>query len=718
MKNLFSKNEKREKREKREKLELRGKRKSREKKINKGKRKISNGLSIRMLLNMGFLIPVVFIIVVGAVSYERASTGLRENYEASAVNGVDMTAKYLDQGFAVVKSMIMELSGDGTIKSYSLGGYNNNNTQRDNANKSIKATILTKQSLNSMVEEIHILPGDGQKFITTKTLKNTIEMDSFLNEMVAAGEDGIFQDIYVNWNSEHPFVDEQLGNTGDEYILSCSRKFNSGSLYGAVIIDISRDYVMNLLEELNFGEESQIFFTTKEGKTIGIQNSISLDELTQKEGFVSKNGEITSGYIKDDGKQYFYMSKEIVESGAVLTVLVPRSYITEKSDAIKWITIVMVLIASLIAWGISTGIVGFITKNMKGSITILNEVAVGKLMVRKTGKVSNNDFGKLNHAMENTIERIRHLVICVRDTMEEVSASGEQVNASSSQMNRMVVGIADSIEEISHNIEKEDQTIGTCRDQMEELSKKIKRVNSNIEETVEGIEKTRETIHQGMDAMNGMKNQSSYTIKVTEEMKDEVLRLGGKLKGITEFAEGIAQIASETNLLSLNASIEAARAGEFGRGFGVVAEEIRKLADSSAKTAKEIQTEITTILKYTDHTVEKAIETQEIVANQDEHVRNTVEVLDKTNQFMENFMSHIDEVATEISDMNIERRQTLSSMVDIHSISEKNMEYISNIGVSIGNQTDAASQLNQEASTMKKNMNDLKLAVETFQLED
>lgn len=680
------------------------------------KSNLLQGISIRVLLYIGFMIPVLFLVTVGLVSYQKASEGLRDNYEESAENAVEMTGKYLEQGFSVAKAMVMELSSDATIKSYSLGGLDKNSIQRDQANKSIKTMLLSKQSLNDMIGEIYILPDSKQKFITTKTMSKTSELESFIEEMIDAGEDAIFQDAYVQWASSHPFLDSQVENTEDDYILSCSRKFNSGGIFGAVIIDIEQDYVLDLLKELDFGEGSQIFFTTKEGKTIGYQNKIQPEELSIYQSLPESGTDLISGYTRVEKTSYFYMVQKSAETGAMLTVLVPETYITQKSDTIRLLTIFLVIAASLVAWLLGSTIVRFITKNIKRNVTDLKEVAQGNLIIQ-IAKPGKNEFGRLREALGNTVHRIRNLVLSVRDTMEEVSASGEQVNASSLQMNQMVQGISKSIEEISSNIEKEDQAIALCREQMEELSRKITHVNENINETFVEIGLTKETITHGMDAMDSMKQQSKDTSKVTEEMREQVLMLAEKLGMITEFADGISQIASETNLLSLNASIEAARAGEFGRGFGVVAEEIRKLADSSDKTAKEIQGQISVIMKYAKGAEDKVQEAQNIVARQESHVKNTVAVFEQTNQSMSNFMKHMEDVATNIGEMNEERKQTLNSMIEMAGISEENIRSIFTISDAIASQTEAAKQLTQEAEVLGKNMRELKGAIQTFQLE-
>lgn len=136
------------------------------------------GISIRTQLYIGFLLPVIFIIVVGIVSYRNASAGLVENYEESARNAVEMTISSLDQGLASVKIIAMELAGDNTVTGYSLGGYDNNTSQKSQAKTNINNTILVKQGLNDVVSEIHILPMADEAFITTKTISGTSELDS------------------------------------------------------------------------------------------------------------------------------------------------------------------------------------------------------------------------------------------------------------------------------------------------------------------------------------------------------------------------------------------------------------------------------------------------------------------------------------------------------------------------------------------------------------
>lgn len=681
-----------------------------------GKEKKKHGVSIRVQLYIGFLLPVIFIVVVGLVSYRNASVGLVENYEESARNAVDMTARCLDQGFASVKAMVMELSNDGTVNSYSLGGYDNNSMQRDQVRTNIRNMMLVKQGLNDVVQEIYILPMAEQVFLTTKTLTGSTEIDSFITEMEEAGETEFFTDSYLHWGSEHAFLDTQVANTADDYIMYCSRKFSSGDRYGAVIVDIRSEYVIGLLEELDFGEESQISFITKEGKTIGRNNSIDAASLEVFAAAAESTERVNYGYTKCDGINYFYMIVKSGETGASLVVLVPKAYITQKSDSIRVLTIVMVAIATLIAFIISSLIVRVIASNVRKGISGLNEVAKGNLVLKKE-KIAHNEFGRLRMAIMDTADKIKSLVLTMRGMMEKVSFSAEKVSGSSVQMDSMVADMNEDILEIGNNIEKEDKAISACHNQMEELSAKIKRAGGSITDTLQGIESTKSSIDIGMETMSAMAGQSERTAAVTEEVRNEVLNLGERLSDIHAFVESIANIAKETNLLSLNASIEAARAGEFGRGFSVVAEEIRKLADSSAKTAQDIQKEITEVTSSADSAVMKVKEAQDIVDLQNHQVKATVEVFEQMNTFMKQFIENMETIAADMDEMNNDRKQALSSMREINEISQNNIDFITNISASIEQQLAFANQLSEEAALLQKNMEELEGSITSFCLE-
>ncbi len=696
--------------------------KKKEKPVKAGKQhaasvvKKAKGISIRVQLYLGFLLPVAFIIIVGVVSYSNASSGLVANYEESARSAVEMTARCLDQGFDSVAAMVTELSNDTIIKGYGLGGYVNNSQQQAATRNNIRTQILVKQGMNDAVQDIYIIPVADEVFVTSKTIKNDNELDSFIDEMVAAGEDYFFKDAFVNWGSEHPYMDTVVGYTAEDYIMYASRKFSAGSLYGAIVVDVKNEYVLDTLGQLDFGEECQISFTTKEGKTIGINNTIDVSQLDIFQDASVSGESFVSGYAKVNRVNYFYMITKSSTSEALLTVLVPKSYITQKSDSIRLLTIVMVVIATVIAFIISSLIVRIIAKNIKKGVITLGDVAQGNLVLKQE-KIANNEFGKLRLAIVNTAERIKGLVLTVRNMMTEVSSSAEKVSASSVEMDDMVAKVNADIDEIGNNIEKEDKAINSCHDQMEELSKKIKKVGGNVAETMEGIESTKNSIDNGMEAMAAMASQSERTTAVTDEVRNEVMNLGGKLEEIHAFVDSIANIAKETNLLSLNASIEAARAGEFGRGFSVVAEEIRKLADSSAKTAQDIQKEISEVTASADSTVVKVKEAQNIVAMQNKQVQDTVAVFEQMNTFMKQFIESLEMIASDMEEMNGDRKQALTSMREINEISSQNIEFITNISTSIEQQMAFARKLSEEAVVLQQNMEELEGAITTFRLE-
>ncbi len=673
-------------------------------------------VSIRTQLYIGFLIPVIFIVIVGTVSYRYASVGLVENYEESARSAVEMTVSCLDQGFASVKAMVMELSNDSVVNAYSLGGYDKNTTQKEQAKSNLKGILLVKQGMTTAIQDLYILPMEGQAFLTTKTLSKTSEIDSFITEMEEAGETYFFEDAYPHWGSRHAFLDTMVDNSEQDYILYCSRKFSSGDRYGAVIIDIKSDYVLQLMEELDFGEECQITFVTEEGKTIGKNNGIDVNSLNILEKAEESEEGFHSGYIKAEGVRYFWMVAKSNETGAYLTVLVPQSYITQKSDSIRLITIVMVAIATLIAFVISTLIVRDISVNVKKGIVNLDEVSKGNLVLKQE-KIAHNEFGKLRTAIMDTAEKIRSLVFSVRGMMNKVSHSADKVSHSSVSMDTMVAKMNSDIQEIEHNSEKENVAVNSCHDQMEELSRKIKKTGEGISHTMEKIVTAKTAVEQGMEAVEAMTSQSERTSSVTEEVRVQVMNLGGRLTEINDFVDSIANIADQTNLLSLNASIEAARAGEFGRGFSVVAEEIRKLADSSARTAQDIQRQIGEVTDSAESAVGKVKQAQDIVDLQNQRVKETVDVFEQMNAFIKQFIENMEAISLDMEEMNNGRKKALTSIYEMNEISQANFELIANISASIEQETAVANQLSEEAVTLQKNMEELEKAIATFRLE-
>lgn len=691
----------------------RGKEKKKKEKKIEGKKW---GISIRAQLYVGFLLPIIFIVIVGTVSYRYASVGLVENYEESAKSAVEMTVSCLDQGFASVKSMVMELSNDSVLNAYSLGGYDNNTVQKEQAKTNLKGTLLVKQGMSAAIQDIYVLPMEGQAFLTTKTLNKASEIDSFISEMEEAGETEFFADSYPHWGSGHDFLDTQVENSPEDYILYCSRKFSSGDRYGAVIIDIKSDYVLGLMEDLDFGDECQITFTTSEGKSIGKNNKIdigSLNLLTEAEG---EEENFTSGYIKAEGVRYFWMTAKSQESGGYLSVLVPQSYITQKSDNIRLITIIMVAVAAFAALVISTLIVRDISVNVKKGILNLDEVSKGNLVLKQE-KLAGNEFGRLRRAIMDTAGKIRSLVFSVKGMMEKVSLSADQVSRSSVEMDAMVAQVNDAIQEIESNSEKEKTAVNSCHDQMEELSQKIKKAGEGITHTMDGIVTAKTSIDKGMEAMEAMTSQSERTSSVTEEVRIQVVNLGSRLMEINGFVDSIANIADQTNLLSLNASIEAARAGEFGRGFSVVAEEIRKLADSSGRTAQDIQRQIEEVMASADNAVGKVKKAQDIVDLQNKRVGETVEVFEQMNEFIKQFVENMEMISLDMKEMNDGRKKALTSIYEMNEISQANFDLITNISVSIEQQMAAASQLSKEAVALQKNMEELEGAIATFRLE-
>ena len=215
-----------------------------------------------------------------------------------------------------------------------------------------------------------------------------------------------------------------------------------------------------------------------------------------------------------------------------------------------------------------------------------------------------DELGTMAQAMQEMNEKVRALMRNVAQTAEYLAASSEELTSSAEQAADVSQSIAESIVKVAGACSEQFDDVQTANEHTKKLTQHMQDFEGHLEETGQQVQKTSNVATEGRQgvatAVTGMQSIETNVSHIAELIEG----LGENSKQIGEIVDTIAGIAEQTNLLALNAAIEAARAGEQGRGFAVVADEVRKLAEQSQEAASEISERIGRIQSSTQEAVD------------------------------------------------------------------------------------------------------------------
>jgi len=685
------------------------------------KRKGHLFFSIRNKIILCFLVPVVFMIVIGISAYQKSAEGLNERFEASTSQTISMAGQYVEMVCNFIESEGVKYAFDNELGKYFVGLLQDHNVLKANLVNNTKNSLNTSKMSNDFISNIHIITREDVNLITTYSGATT--MNGFLSAHMASvvGEEGGL----VPWIDHHGAVDDAFGMSENTYIMAYELMSQTKS--ACVIIDIKPDAIRNFIAGLDLGEGSIVGFVTRNGREIISERLGENGESVLTEGekvfygqafFPAADSEALEGIerVEFAGGEYQFIYSRNQRTGAVICALVPMEVITAQAESIKTLTYGLVILACVIVVAVGMLIVFGIQNNMKRISRKFGEVAQGDLTVQVTAK-GKDEFRGLAESANNMIVHTKNLVHKVTSATGALENSSRDVGEVSGIISDYSTDITQAIDEINEGMSRQSEHAQECVAKTDILSSEIQEVSHVVERVEKLVDETEEMINRGMEIVHLLGDRARQTTSITKKVGESIDSLREESAIINTFVGTITEISEQTNLLSLNASIEAARAGDAGRGFAVVAEEIRKLADDSAKAAGEIRNNVEHITGQTLNSVESAKTAQNMVAAQTEAVEQVVDVFLKMQKQMSMLIEGLKEIVDSTEKADNERLDTVEAVKNISDIIEETANSAEVVRDVANKLMESVQNLNQTADSLGENMEELKSEISVFKIE-
>ena len=483
-------------------------------------------------------------------------------------------------------------------------------------------------------------------------------------------------------------------------------KDNSNSIVGYLCGTIKLDEINKIVQSIQVGNDGYAFLINDSGNFVAHKNmelvfnetnflsafnsEANKDVNNQLESLLSKikAKETSVDEIKVNNSDIFISYTEVKNTPWSLCIVASANDVLSGINEITVQQSILTVIFIIIGIVISLFIRRYLSNEIRNIKQYSSELSSYNLSYR--GNIKNHD------EFSQVIEALNLGVDTLASTIKEVKVNSDEISSSSEQIDSMLLEMSAELEEAAATTEEISASMEECSASLQEVNSISQAINNNTQNVVNKahesldlankIEDDATSVHK--DAISSKENVEEIYRKTSLKLQDALNKIS-VVENISLMSNSILDISQQTNLLSLNASIEAARAGEHGKGFAVVAEEVRKLAEESAVTVNNIQSNVKEAL---DAVKDLSLTSTELLSVVENDILNDYKKLINVALSYKSSGDNVKDMASNFS-----------------NISNEISDSISTITISIKELTEAISVVSESSVTIAENMTNINM---------